>query len=89
MASLLRKDSSIQYFTTIGQRFDLCIGIAARVKNGLEGMLVQGRSREGGLFDVVDFKIDEHSNMMMEKDGGVFHNVSVDTIQNEDVYTPL
>ena len=89
IASLLRKDSSIQYFTTIGQRFDLCIGIAARVKNGLEGMLVQGRSREGGLFDVVDFKIDEHSNMMMEKDGGVFHNVSVDTIQNEDVYTPL
>lgn len=73
IAALLRKDSSIQYFTTIGQRFDLSLGVAARTKNGLDGMMVQGRSREGGSFDVMDFKIDKHANVILEKDGGVKH----------------
>jgi hypothetical protein len=66
--SLLRRDSSIQYFTTIGQRFDLGIGIATSTKKGNNGMMVQGRSRGGGFFDVVNFKIDENSNTMIEAD---------------------
>jgi hypothetical protein len=75
IAALLRKDSSIQYFTTIGQRFDLCLGVATRVKNGSDGMMVQGRSREGGSFDVMDFRIDENANVILEKDGGVKHTL--------------
>lgn len=85
IVSLLKKDSSIQYFTTIGQRFDLCLGVATRTKGGNDGMMVQGRSREGGYFDVVNFKIDPDSNLMREKDGAVAHRV---VVPNEDERRP-
>jgi hypothetical protein len=65
--AILRKDSLIQYFTTICQRFDLGIGIATSQKNGTEGMLVQGRTRGGGNFDVVRFSVGERTNYLREK----------------------
>jgi hypothetical protein len=65
--SVLRRDSAIQYFTTIGQRFDLGIGCATHLKNGDEGSLVQGRSREGGNFDTLTFVVERESNYMREK----------------------
>ena len=63
----LRRDSLIQYFTTISQRFDLGIGVATREKNGHEGMLVQGRTRGGGHFDVAQFVVGAKTNYLREK----------------------
>jgi hypothetical protein len=72
--ALLRQDSQIQYIgNKLTQRFDLGIGVACRVKNGAEGMLVQGRSREGGFFDSVQFNVDPDSNVVFEKSGAVQH----------------
>ncbi len=65
--TILRKDSSIQYFTTISQRFDLGIGVATSQKNGNEGMLVQGRTRGGGNFGVVPFVVGDRTNYLREK----------------------
>jgi hypothetical protein len=65
--AILRKDSMIQYFTTICQRFDLGIGIATSQKNGNEGMLVQGRTRGGGNFGVVRFVVGDRTNYLREK----------------------
>jgi hypothetical protein len=65
--AILRKDSMIQYFTTICQRFDLGIGIATSKKNGNEGMLVQGRTRGGGHFGVVPFVVGDRTNYLREK----------------------
>lgn len=72
--ALLRQDSQIQYIgNKLTQRFDLGIGVACRIKNGSEGMLIQGRSREGGFFDVVQFSVDPESNLVFEKSGGARH----------------
>ena len=65
--AILRKDSSIQYFTTIPQRFDLGIGVATSQKNGNEGMLVQGRTRGGGHFGVVRFVVGDRTNYLRER----------------------
>lgn len=75
----LRKDSSIQYFTTICQRFDLGIGIATREKNGHEGMLVQGRTRGGGHFDVAQFVVGAQTNYLREKN---YKPIEVDVRMN-------
>jgi hypothetical protein len=64
--SILRQDSKIQYFTTIGQRFDLCLGVAVRTKDGSEGIIVKGRDREGGNFTSMRFEIDEVTNYLKE-----------------------
>jgi len=65
--SILKRDGLIQYFTTIGQRFDLCLGVATRTKDGEEGMIVRGRDREGGTFNSLTFHIDKDTNYMLEK----------------------
>lgn len=65
--SILKRDGLIQYFTTIGQRFDLCLGVATRTKDGLEGMLVRGRDREGGVFNSCAFTVDPDTNYMTQK----------------------
>lgn len=75
--AVLRKDSNIQYIgNKLTQRFDLAMGVALRTQNGDEGMLVQGRSREGGNWDVMYFSIDEDANLMLEKTGNVKHKAA-------------
>lgn len=78
IVSILRRDSGIQYIgNKLTQRFDLAIGVALRVKDGSDGMLVKGRSREAnGLFDVVYVTIDEQSNLMIESAGSVTRKVA-------------
>lgn len=66
LTSILRRDGLIQYFTTIGQRFDLCLGVATRTKDGVDGLLVKGRDREGGTFDNLRFVIDKDTNYLTE-----------------------
>jgi hypothetical protein len=85
--AILRKDSLIQYFTTICQRFDLGIGVATSKKNGNEGMLVQGRTRGGGNFDVVRFTVGERTNYLREKNHGpmVVEEVKVELSPEEVV----
>lgn len=65
--SILKRDGLIQYFTTIGQRFDLCLGVATRTKDGTEGLLVRGRDREGGIFNSCHFHVDPDTNYMTQK----------------------
>jgi hypothetical protein len=67
LESILRRDGLIQYFTTIGQRFDLALGVATRTKDGADGFIVRGRDREGGLFNSCPFRVDEDTNYMTEK----------------------
>lgn len=67
LISILRRDGLIQYFTTIGQRFDLCLGVATRTKDGEDGLVVKGRDREGGTFDSLMFHIDKETNYLTEK----------------------
>ena len=65
--SILKRDGLIQYFTTIGQRFDLCLGVAVRTKDGDEGMIVKVRDREGGTFTSCTFQIDPETNYLKEE----------------------
>jgi hypothetical protein len=67
LESILKRDGLIQYFTTIGQRFDLCLGLATRTKDGTEGLLVRGRDREGGTFNSCHFHVDPDTNYMNQK----------------------
>ena len=67
LESILKRDGLIQYFTTIGQRFDLCLGIATRTKDGTEGLIVRGRDREGGIFNSCQFTVDPDTNFMRQK----------------------
>lgn len=67
LESILKRDGLIQYFTTIGQRFDLCLGVATRTKDGEEGLIVRGRDREGGTFNSCSFHVDPDTNYMTEK----------------------
>lgn len=67
LESILKRDGLIQYFTTIGQRFDLCLGIATRTKDGTEGLIVRGRDREGGVFNSCTFEVNPDTNYMKEK----------------------
>jgi hypothetical protein len=67
LESILKRDGLIQYFTTIGQRFDLCLGVATRTKDGEDGMIVRGRDREGGSFTSLNFRINRETNYMTEK----------------------
>ena len=67
LESILKRDGLIQYFTTIGQRFDLCLGIATRTKDGTEGLIVRGRDREGGVFNSCHFHVDPDTNYMTQK----------------------
>lgn len=67
LESILRRDGLIQYFTTIGQRFDLALGVATRTKDGNEGLIVRGRDREGGTFNACNFEVDPDTNYMREK----------------------
>jgi hypothetical protein len=67
LESILKRDGLIQYFTTIGQRFDLCLGVATRTKDGSEGLIVRGRDREGGVFNSCTFHVDPDTNYMTEK----------------------
>jgi hypothetical protein len=67
LESILRRDGLIQYFTTIGQRFDLALGVATRTKDGNEGLIVRGRDREGGTFNACSFDVDPDTNYMREK----------------------
>lgn len=76
IVAILRRDSNIQYIgNKLTQRFDLALGVALRVKDGQEGIIVQGRSREGGTFDVMPFRIDPESNLMLENKGTVTRRV--------------
>jgi hypothetical protein len=81
IVSILRQDSGIQYIgNKLTQRFDLAIGVALRVKDGFDGMLVKGRSREdNGTFDVVYVNIDPDSNLMLESAGTITRKVAADT----------
>lgn len=67
LESILKRDGLIQYFTTIGQRFDLCLGIATRTKDGNDGLIVRGRDREGGVFNACYFEVNADTNYMREK----------------------
>jgi hypothetical protein len=67
LESILKRDGLIQYFTTIGQRFDLCLGVATRTKDGTEGLIVRGRDREGGIFNSCHFHVDPDTNYMTQK----------------------
>jgi hypothetical protein len=80
--AMLHQDSQIQYIgNKLTQRFDLALGVACRIKNGLDGMIVQGRCREAGFFDVLYFGVDPDSNLIFEKVGGIIHRVANDTNQ--------
>ena len=70
LEALMKQDSFIQYFTTIGQKCDLAIGVCPYIKNGSRGMLIQGRQRDGGNFNSLEFQIDENSNLMIEAEDG-------------------
>jgi hypothetical protein len=59
----LKQDKQIQLFTTLSQRFDLALGVALLRKNGRDGILVQGRSREGSDFDFLRFRLDPHCHI--------------------------
>lgn len=84
IVAVLRRDSGIQYIgNKLTQRFDLAIGVALRTKDGDDGMLAQGRSREGGAWDVMPFTIDEHSNLMLESAGSVTRKVSAATASEQ------
>jgi len=78
--AFLHQDSLIQYVgSKLGQRFDLAFGVACRVKNGSEGMIVQGRCREAGNFDVLHFKVDPESNLIFEDSGVLVHRIHGET----------
>jgi hypothetical protein len=89
IVAILRRDSNIQYIgNKLTQRFDLAIGVALRVKDGNQGMLVQGRSREGGSFDVMPFDIDPDSNLMLESAGSVVRNTAAEAPSAHEDHEP-
>jgi hypothetical protein len=61
LKSVLRQDKQIQLFTTISQRFDAALGVCLTKKHGREGLLVQGRTRQGADFDWLRFSLDSNS----------------------------
>jgi hypothetical protein len=67
LISVLKQDKQIQFFTTLGQRFDLALGVSLMRKKGREGLVVQGRTRGGSDFDWLKFKLDPNSWYAEEK----------------------
>lgn len=72
-------------FTTISQRFDLALGVALLRKKGREGVIVQGRTREGADFDWLQFKLDPHSWYAQEKNPPLKRNVEVEYLNPDDI----
>jgi hypothetical protein len=76
LKSILRQDKQIQLFTTISQRFDAALGVCLTKKHGREGILVQGRTRQGADFDWLRFSLDSNSWYASEVQSGFAHRGS-------------